>query len=519
MQTYSLQVIHPFKELFLQEDFSKIPDITLKSNSDLNLIASDVKALSVTFVNVPDPQEQTEKVFNAIAGYFEDTSNIFRTQSIEYLSKGFIANIEKSYRTIDNTVIPTVEMICNLVKDRYKVLMTREKAEGLLIGENVEATESDYSFVRWGSLTSPTVCHTVMEIACENAGIKEPALSTMNLAYITRKADFSKDFYQLTFSQDVREGLLAKLNESMVNDSTGMSAADVEYFFNMFSDKGAYIRLLDGVNRTFNNDVRGIVDNCIKYTELSDKIMTAASFMPKILSDSVNTDTLTTMAENIENVKKTVYALQYWMLFNKEQRFGDKLILKKDTLNKPVYNEFIMNGGTIADVHNYLKAFHLDSTIPMNGVSIETVRKADTTSRINKAYESLKANESVIKTKCLFGAYEHAFNEVIKNGELVQAYPHLKDPGFLAQLSNDVRKRSAFLGGDISNLENVVYEVIISSLHKGDLVENMYKHIGAGFSNLMESTEDITDSKVIEAQCFALADLLTDYLFEKVVEK
>src|SRR5574343_1962335 len=128
---YNEQVISPLKELFLQDEFSSIPDVVLKPNSDLSLISSNATALGLTKENVEVPE-----IFDDLGMYFDDNQNLARLQSLDHTAKAFASTIENSYVFLNNVINPTVDFLRNSIEERFAVLMTRERAENLLPEEN-----------------------------------------------------------------------------------------------------------------------------------------------------------------------------------------------------------------------------------------------------------------------------------------------------------------------------------------------------------------------------------------------
>ena len=180
---YTPQTIQPLKVLFLQDNFSEIPDIKIKPNSDIGLIASSVASLALTAAPAEDGRTQIANIFDDISGYIDDNQNILRLQSLEYSSKAFATTIENSYETLNVTISATVDNIRKGIDTRYIELMKREKAEGLIEGDVIEANENDYSFLEWGRLTSSMIQNEVVEAACTNAG----TLATLPRSVISQK--------------------------------------------------------------------------------------------------------------------------------------------------------------------------------------------------------------------------------------------------------------------------------------------------------------------------------------------
>ena len=516
---YTPQTIQPLKVLFLQDNFSEIPDIKIKPNSDIGLIASSVASLALTAAPAEDGRTQIANIFDDISGYIDDNQNILRLQSLEYSSKAFATTIENSYETLNVTISATVDNIRKGIDTRYIELMKREKAEGLIEGDVIEANENDYSFLEWGRLTSSMIQNVVVEAACTNAGIRTPSLSFMNLGYITKKCDFSKDFTNVILPKEVADGILGKLKSVLISDDSKLTEGAIENAWNFFTYKMDYNNFCLNLEPTFNN-TKNIVSNCSFLINTTDVLQAVGEVVPKIIADELNAETLKNIANNIEAVNKTSYAIKYWLITNEQLKFKNKLILTKDTLNAPVYREFVQDGKTVADIHNYLKAYHMDAAVPQGGIDVKTVMTADSATRLEAATEKLQANSKSIKSKCLIGAFEHGIRQFLSSEEVIDQFPQLRDKPFSDNVLKIAMVKASRLNGDVANIDKVLYDLVIQSFYDKSLVATMYKSMDMSYDKLVTgSTEDITNNDIVDAQCASVSNMLVDYLFDTICEK
>lgn len=516
---YSLQVVQPLKVLFLQDEFKQIPEIRFKPNSDLSLITSNVASLAITSSPVDDQAKQVSDIFDAISEYMQDSKNLLRIETLEHTSKAFATILETSYATLNETISSTVDRIRTDISSRYAELMTREKAETLITETYVEPSESDYMQVNWGNLTSPMRQNEVIESACLNANLNNTALSTLNFSYISGKMNYSAGFKSVDIPTEVAEKIIEKISTIVVTDNSNITSDMLRSAWLIFTNKEAYNRFCSDTSVKF-NDVRNITMNCIDFIATVNAVSTVGELISRIASEDLGPETLSNLAANTELVNKTVCAIQYWLLLAKEVRFANKLILTPTVLNGPVYSDYVQGGGSIVNVHNYLKAFHLDTTVPLDGISVSTIRDTDVKDRLEKSASKLKSNAVFIKSKCLIAAYEHAVRNFIVSEDLAVMFPHVKDPSFVTRFMHVAIHKASFLGGNIANIDKVLYELIISTFYADTLVATMYKYLGTSFDNLADTANDeITDERIIEAQCDGVTELLVDYLFNTVVEK
>jgi hypothetical protein len=514
---YSLQVVQPLKVLFGQDEFSEVPNIHLKTNSDLNLIASNVASLAVTFTPTADKRSQIDEIFESISEYFHDNRNILRVQTLEHTAKSFAATLENSYTTLNTVITPTIDAIKKDVDDRYVALMTRENAESLLPESSIESIENNYTVFDWGKITSPMTRDDILETATKNVGLKNPELTKHNLGYVTGKSDFSSEFKTLSIPKEVEDTIVEKLVSVLVDETSGITENDVKSAWDKLSNKSSYTSFCMS-NRTSFSDVKNVPKNCIRLRDTAESLRVLSDAIPKILVNDLGADTFSFLSANANAVLKTTYAIQYWMLAMKELTFDNKLIMSANVLNGPVYHEFVQKGKTIVDVHNYMKAFYMGVTVPMDGIRLSSVESANSLENLERTNEKLKASASFIKSKCLINSYEHAIRKFITSGDLLVMFPHAKDPSFVAKFVKVAMIKASHLGGDPANIDKILYDLVISTFYSDTVISTLYKYMGKHFENLIDSSgDDITDDRVIEAQCASVVDLMVDYLFKHAV--
>jgi len=512
---YSLQVLQPLKELFLQDKFSDIPEFTLKPNSDFNLISASLSSLAVTSSNTDNMKDQVGKTFDSLSEYVQDTTNIVRLQSLEYASKNFASILENSYNTFHNGVTPTVESLRTRIETRYVELMKREKAEELLASPS-EPSEADYTFIAWDNFKTPIRQTEIIEAACANAGISSPVLSITNQGYIIQKLNFGSEFSNVKLSAEVTATALEKL---VATFNTTATETEIKSFLDLITSSVAYTNF----SLTYQAKITSgkapaleVISAIQQTTALAKMVQSAAS----VLSDVLGAETVTTITANAEALNKTLYGIQYWILVCKELKFKSKLVITKDILNQETFESFTQDGGSISDVHNYIKAFHLDSKpIPLDGIKADVIKNTDVAERLLKASSQLKYNQTLIRSKCLLGAYDLVMQQFATETLASEKYTGNAAQVFKHSFQSAATSKANSLAGDISNLDKALYDVVVNVFYKDDLVSVLYKYLGKNFDSLVtNSASDITDTDILKSQCFATIEMLTDYLFKVLVE-
>jgi len=515
MLPYTDQVILPLKALFAQDDFSVIPSINLKPNSNFSLITSNVSSLAITTDASKTEAEQITDIFDSISAYIKDDRNILRLESLEHLSKNFAATLENSYTTLNSLISPTIDDISSNIKQRYTELMVREKAESLL-PDDVDPSESDYVFIDWKGLLTPINQNEIIDAACNNANLNIDELSLLNLGYIVEKLNFGKEFVAIDFPEETITSLTDKLNALLVKDNSTVTVEQIQQLIKMVTNLQSYNSFCAKAYMTV-KDTQNIAANCLSQLQDINAFVKICQTLPMVFGVDISADASKTITSNIKTLMKTIYAIQYWLIFCKEKRFAGKLILDKKIINGPVYKEFIADGHSIKTIHDYLKAFYMSTELPTDGISVSIVSSASIAEHLARSEAKMASNAIFIKSKCLVSAYEYGIRKFMKD----PAFKELNttnhpDPGLFLTMA---MRKATYLGGDIAHIDKVLYDLIIASFFKDSLVAKLYKYLGTSFDNLIDTTDDdITDLSIITAQCSGITELLIDYLFDTLVD-
>lgn len=514
-QSHFLQVTQPLKELFRQDNFDDIPEIRLNPNSDIGLISSNIASLSFNSDLIEETHPNMDVIFSAIAEYLSNSENIGRVESLDRISKAFAVIIENSYTTLNSIITPTVDDIRRIIDERYTTLLTREKADSLLPVDNTSIiSESAYSFITWDGVDSPMQQQQVIDNACVNANLSQIGLSQTNVAYVRNKLKFG-GIVNVQLPIDTCNTILSKLQAVFIANPV-FSESSINRIFSIITSSEAYDRCINEYIFKI-NDNKNIALSVLDVINFTYGFKTAAQSILQIVSEDISPDAIGTLQSNIDVVMKSIIALQYWLIYVKENNFKNNLIITEKIINQPVYNEFVAEGKSIVDIYNYIKAFYFDRQIPTYGISIDTVKSADTLDRLARASAKIQANAHFIKSKSLVAAYSYAIKQFVSDEKYKEAFPNLTNQLFVQQFSVAANTKAITLAGDIGNTDAILYDLIISSFYSNSIIATLYKYLGTNFDDLTDNSEDdITDDKIIDVQATAIIEMLVDYLMNTV---
>lgn len=505
-KVYAEQVIDPLKELFLQDEFNNIPDINIDTNSDLNLVSSNISSLSVNINENESEAEQIVDIFSSIGEYFQDDRNISILSTIDQTSKSFASVLEQSYTTLNSTIIPLVDSLKEKILFKYQELMVRDQADNLLT--STEPSESDYTFLNWNISSSDQ--HDIISTACENVNISSRELSPINLSYVIAKLAFTKEFADINLTNEVNAHIVEELCKSL--DS--IPPEYVKRFWRLVTNANDYVNFCSDIQLKLRSG-KNEVQYCLEFIEFIRLATIFINVVKRQVADDLNGDTLQDIANNVDTFIKTLYGIKYWIVFLKEIRFKGNLILDSTIINGETYADFLKEGKTVSDIYKYLKAFFYNVQIPKTGIALASVISADVDEKLSKINDRIKSNETFIRSKNLIAAYQFVISRFVQDEAATTAFPSLSEQSMKLAFIKLANANATILAGNQDNIDNALYLTIINLFYNNSLVGTLYKYLGKNFSDLVDTEGDLDNDIILKSQCSAVIELLVDFFFDK----
>ncbi len=510
---YTNTILEPLRELMLQEKVADIPDIKLRPDTDIHLIASHISTSAFVQNASSSTKQKTTATFDTIIDFFEDDNNITRTQSTDKIAKALGGILENSHNTIINEIGSMVTDLRANIEEYYLRFLKLEKADDLFESE-ASITEKDYTFLKWEKLRTASRQLEIVENACSNINLNNRDLLSTNLTYITEKLRFS-GMVDADISSEATTTILTELNKVFTSESYGISTQRIERLLSVATSKQAYSTFCAAIQSQMNSH-QEVASNTIFLIQLVNDFNTVMGRINTILTDHVSGSTLSVIKANLTIVQKTLVAIQYFCLYNKEKRFKNRLILTKTIINNEVYQEFLKSGKSIVDIHNYLKVFHQKVSVPLMGIDVDIVNDANLEERLAVTTATNRSNAKFIKSKCLIQAYDLAMNEFAKQIMEENLFDYEDDRSIIAKFSAIAKVKAADFGGDIGKVDDALYDVLIKTFYDDDLVGVVFKYLRYSIMDLSKSTEAITDQSILDAEAKSAVFILTDFLYDKL---
>ena len=514
---YTETILEPLQELVLQDKLVDVPDIILKENSDIHIIAASINTAAFTIKPSPSANVQVKESFNTVIDFFDDDNNIIRTQAMDQVSKAISGTLETSYSTIINEIGATVEELRNIIEETYLKLLKRNKVDDIYEG-STEISEDDYTFLKWEKLRTPSRQSEIIETACNDADIRSSGLSILNLGYVTEKMKMShqSSFKDITLPSEVVATIKGNLTERYTSETYGISQQRAERLFDVATSKRAFSTFTATLYKQLKS-TDNVAVNTIFLIQLVNEFRTMMVKFKAIVGDNVNANAISAISDNVAELSSVLTAVQYYCLYNKEIRFKDRLVLTTDIINNQVYQDFVQQGHNIQDIHNYLKAKFSKVPVPVTGISIELISSTDVIDQLNFAAASNRANMKFLTSKYLIQAWELTLNEFMKTIMSDNLYDYEDDKGCVKRFAIFANAGASQFGGDIGKVDDVLYEVLLKSFYQdGSVVPTVYKYLRRNVYDLSKSAESISDDNVLEAEVGAAVHMLVDYLYDNL---
>ena len=515
---YTETILEPLQELLLQDKLVDIPDIILKENSDIHIIAASINTAAFTIKPNPSANVQVKESFNTVIDFFDDDNNIIRTQAMDQISKAISGTLETSYSTIINEIGATVEDLRKSIEIKYLKLLKRNKVDDIYEG-NVEISEDDYTFLKWEKLRTPSRQSEIIDTACADADVHSVGLSIVNLGYIVEKMKISHQvsFKDVKLPSEVIATTKSQLTERYTSETYGISQQRAERLFDVATSKRAFSSFVSTLYKQIKS-TNNIAINTIFLIQLVNEFRTMMVKFKVVVGDNVNANAISAISDNVAELSSVLTAVQYYCLYNKEIRFKDRLVLTSDIINNQVYQDFVQQGHSIQDVHNYLKAKFNKTTIPMTGISIDLISSTDVIEQLNLAAASNQANMKYLTSKYLIQAWEMVLNDFMKTIMSDNLYGYEDDKGCVKRFAIFANAGASQFGGDIGKVDDVLYNVLLKSFYQdGSVVPTVYKYFQKNIYDLSKSSaEAIGDADIMSAEVSASIEMLVDYLYDNL---
>jgi len=516
-------IVDSFAEFFKSNE-GDLPNISFTKFSDLNRFVQELSGINVTINNNDSYEEIIDNISKGIIETGLSPENKQIMNDLNNISMSFASNIESAFSTITKVVDPIVSDLKEKIKDQYVFNIKKEGAENLLNDEkDNKPLLDDFVILKWENLNSQMLVNDIINTACANANISKEDLNKFNLDIIIQKLSFAKDFKDNQISKEAKDKVLDVLIKKYSNDSTEINDSVLNIFFDALTSLKAYTSLCKDIQKKM-KDTSRTVTNCIEFISFFtnfDVFIKALKNGRIDLSDMLNQNVIDNILSNTDVVSKTLYAMKYYCLYQKNVFYKDKLILSNRVINDDEYQKYISKGNTLEDIYNYLKAMYPSGIIPIKGISTSSVLNTDITEKLIKANKAKEFKETYIKVNALNKAFSLVCTNYIKDildSEEKDNEDHLSDK-FIHELKESVEKINRFssrLQGRIENLDDVLYEFIIHLNYEDTLIYTLYKNLGKEYIDLAKAKEDIDSSDIFAANAKVTSDLILNFMFNKL---
>jgi len=509
------EVLPTLKELFIQTGISNVPDFDLNPNSDVAILVAGCSTLVVGAEPTDNEAERISKICDSTLTFLLDETNISKTECLEITAKGISATLENSFRTITQEIHDIVDGISKNVEVRYANILRREKAENLLDDNVHEPSADDFVFLKWNGLTSPGIQNDIIETACDNISLVSKELSMMNLGYIVARCKFTEGYANISLPEETKTAITEKLKSVFMADPFNISEGEVLMMVDSITNQNGYANICSKAVMLM-EDVTGIAKNCVFLNSLVNNFDLMFGSVLKNISDIVDSNVIDSIKSNISVVNKTIYAIKYFLLVNKEIRFKDTLVLRDEIINNDAFEEYTRQGGTIAKIFEFVKATFKDITIPVGGIGVGAVLDSNVDEMLARVNNKVRSEEKYIKSMALVEAFQMECDIYLKGILNSSELSYDEKSNLIIKFNGFVESKATMLGGHLGKVSDSLYEIIINVFYNDTLVKVLFKYLNSSFTDLCNSEADVENPDIVNSEAMASIDMIVEYLFDRL---
>lgn len=507
------EVNNNLKILINQISLERLPELAITPNNELSRIINFFGYFHVELPEEISEEAKTELLLDKLSEYMTASENKEYLSQLEIMCGNFAIEINNSFSTLSNTIKPLVADLYKDVGLKFERLLKKNNAEHLIDELNTPDT-SQLEFLQWNGLSSMVINdENVIDLVTEVCNIKTKELNSSTAKMALVKI-IQTNFKELNYNE-ILESNEEIITEYFEKNYKNISADDAKRYLRISVDKNSY---LDFVTRQIKNsfddmrtttlNVRKIIFDCNNFLDFYDA---TKKYLELNLTDSVK-DILTS---NMESVRISCYIALFYCLHLKRNIFKGKLIISKNVINLPEFKKIEKAGLDLTFVASYLKAYYYNKPIPVLGIDTKTI--LDSTAKmkddLEKANSQISMDKNIIFRKCLYDATKNT---------LLSSFDRICDGlGYDNELSNEIKSSyftssiemlSSGLQEEVGEVENLLYNLIISLFYKNTLTYTIYNLINKNYLLMLADKTEIDPKDVTEYSSKSLIELICSFL-------
>ena len=336
-----------FKNL-IDSDFSNL-NISYKENTDLGIITDEI--LKHVFTGKSSSLESLydDDTLASIESYFTTEKGKEDLSYVRDLGTKLADTYQYNLDILKEEVAPEVDRLVELINNTTKMYM--DDALGFEnLDKNPTPVLKKFSYIDFSNLPDqlnyPEYRYQITRKYIENN--KDFKIDKYNIRYIF---DQINNYNDIKLSDEVKNNILELY--SFNNENKELASNHIEDLFSankIYNYKSSlyYTGLSD---RKLNGTV---INNAREFISIYPTLNALSNYV-ELSSDSMNL-----FRENMDTLED-LYKLSCIILDLSKDQYKDSLIIDSTMINSEMLEEFQLTGGSVTDIHNYLRLHHNDN--------------------------------------------------------------------------------------------------------------------------------------------------------------
>ena len=490
----------------------KIP-LTLKKNNDLRKVAELLSATldnnsnkSVSTVN--DLQDISKILMNQI----DNNNDNLLLGVVDNVGIGISKSLTDAISTIKNVVFPEINNLKQLIYERYEKYIKDEGAEELL-DDSTEPDISKLVFFDWPGLNSKSSNQLLITQLHNFAKLRNDTVTKSNLIYLSKTIDKEALKTKTVLLNNSIYDLFKSTSQDNLSKRNSLTSQDVLLLIDVVLNRKNMVSFWNSIKqKMFDSETPG--NDIIYLLELMQKIKDFNG-IKSISVDGISDNTIVDISNNVDILDLISKTIQYYGLHMKSV-YSDKLMITDRFINKPVYDS-IQPSIPLKNIVIFIRAIY-NNNIPRFGVSKNVFLSKNIDSVLDSYNRVLKTKASYIKTKCLRRAFVNIlrgyFSDIASIQGLDKESNEFKENKI--QWYTIVSNYSSKLIGNIEEVEETLYSLLIDFVYHDTLVSQLYYSLQNNYKNLIvESDSDsVSDQDVLTTEIDTVVHIIVDYLMK-----
>jgi hypothetical protein len=473
-----------------------LPVVQFNNNTVLSELVYKLTGAEEMFLENTDVESTLAAWFNDIN---EDKSGVFET--IGTIANSFAEGLLQASGTLKEIRKNVAELATTIKNDSEK----RMAADAKLVAANkrlqMVPNYDTYGFdmLKYVGDRLHVVEH-VEKVASVPSDLTDKARFEVATARYLNKALGGLKPSKLTLKPEDRDKLVQETNTHSETKSADTLYAligmlvDGERLMRAFREAQSMLTPETDVNDAFFYFTTFIHENCRALKTIEAKLVELGIEGDKL-------------SENISIINMIAEIGAYYIYHQRGTTFKDTVLFRNGTRNPDLNVAMTNNEFGDNDIHNHLQYVVAGAPLSKFGVTFSRLQEK------KKSVDEQAAKDDLAAKTYIAATTDHILLDVLMSRmtEFLQASVGDIEDSTIQPIANRITRYSV-------PVEDLIYEMIVTTTYPGTLVEAMYNELGSSLAELVEKSKEVGDEQVNRTILQVYTKLMTNFLLTKYTE-